>query len=348
MPEKEEALIILTPGFASSEEDSTCLPMQQQLVQKITELNPRLAVIVLAFQYPYHTNEYKWNQVRVIPFDGRNKGGVQRLLLRKKVNSVLNKLSSQYHIKGLFSFWLGECALVGKKFGEKYGIKHYCWLLGQDARKGNKYVARVHPSGNELLALSDFLKKEFHENYGIEPQRIVLPGIEPVVIDPLPRDIAILGAGSLIPLKQFDIFIEMLAEVKNQLPGFKSVIVGEGPERKKLMELAEKFGLGNELQFAGELPHHEVLNLMKRSKILLHPSSYEGFSGVCVESLACGAHVVSFCRAMEYQIDHWHIVNSKEEMKHLLVKLLQQELEHKPVVVSDMKQTAMQIMDLFS
>jgi len=44
----------------------------------------------------------------------------------------------------LLSFWYGECALVGKKFADKYSIKHYCWMWGQDAKKENKYVGQLH------------------------------------------------------------------------------------------------------------------------------------------------------------------------------------------------------------
>ena len=62
---------------------------------------------------------------------------------------------------------------------------------------------------------------------------------------------------------------------------------------------------------------------MQRSKILLHPSSYEGFSGVCQEALSAGVQVVSFCRAMKYEIKNWHIVTDKEEMKKRIFSILQ-------------------------
>ena len=135
----KEILIILSPGFPESEADSTCLPMQQQFVRALKEMHPELDIVVLTFQYPYHQKEYKWFEIKVIPFGGRNKGGLQKLLLRNKINSTLKKLHGKFKIAGLFSFWYNECAFIGKRFGDKYGVKHYCWILGQDARKGNKY-----------------------------------------------------------------------------------------------------------------------------------------------------------------------------------------------------------------
>src|SRR5215813_9839972 len=110
--------IILTPGFPESEADSTCLPMQQQFVKALEEEYKEVEVVVLTFQYPYHLQEYKWHDIRVIPFGGKNKGGLQKLLLRNKINSTLKKLCQSNKIIGLFSFWYNECAFIGRKFGD--------------------------------------------------------------------------------------------------------------------------------------------------------------------------------------------------------------------------------------
>src|SRR3954467_13662077 len=83
----KEILIILSPGFPESEADSTCLPMQQEFVRALKKLYPALDIVVLTFQYPYHNKRYKWFDVEVIPFGGRNKGGLQKLLLRNKITS---------------------------------------------------------------------------------------------------------------------------------------------------------------------------------------------------------------------------------------------------------------------
>src|SRR5215831_16438504 len=116
----KNTLIILSPGFPESETDSTCLPMQQQFVRTLKEMHPQFEIIVLTFQYPYHQQEYKWFDIKVIPFGGRNRGGLQKLLLRKKINSTVRKLYRKRKIVGLLSFWYNECAFLGKKFGDKF------------------------------------------------------------------------------------------------------------------------------------------------------------------------------------------------------------------------------------
>jgi len=305
---KEKTLIILTPGFPESESDSTCLPMQQSFVKTLKELYPGINIIVLSFQYPYHKNVYHWFDIKVIPFNGRNKGGLTKISLRRKINAVLDQIYNSSKIIGLLSFWSNECAWIGKKFSDKHGIKHYCWILGQDAKKENKYPEQLQFQSNELIALSDFVQTEFEKNHGVRPQFVISPGIDEKLFDnsPKEKDIDLFGAGSLIPLKQYDIFLQVVAEIKKGVSGVKAVIAGKGPEKEKLELLITKLKLENNVTLSGELPYHEVLKLMQRTKVFLHPSSYEGFGCVCLEALYGGAKVISFCKPMKNEIEHWH------------------------------------------
>ena len=347
---KEKTLIILTPGFPESETDSTCLPMQQNLVRSLKEIYPQLNIVVLSFQYPYFKREYKWFDATVISFDGRNKGGFSRLMLRQKLYSVLKKINLQNEIIGLLSFWCGECALVGKRFADKHGLKHFCWILGQDAKKENKYAKRIQPKAGELIALSDFLQDEFERGHGIRPRHLIPAAIDERQFNAAinKKDIDILGAGSLIPLKQYDIFIETIAEIKKQMPAVKAILVGGGPEEYGLQNIINEYKLQGTVALSGELPHHELLQLMQRSKLFLHPSSYEGFSGVCLEALYAGAHVISFCKAMYHPINHWHIVNTKKEMKQTALEILQNpQSEYQSVIVFKMDDIAKRMMNLF-
>ena len=88
---------------------------------------------------------------------------------------------------------------------------------------------------------------------------------------------------------------------------------------------------------------------MQRSKIFLHPSSYEGFGVVCLEALYAGAHVISFCKPMIKDIEHWHIVNSKEEMLKKLLKILcNTSTEYRAILVSSIDESAKAVMQIFN
>ncbi len=350
MRNENPTLVILSPGFPAGETDSTCLPMQQALVRSLKESYPGLTIIVLAFQYPFIKSLYKWNKVEVISMNGREKGGLLRRLVWLRVRNKLKQVNQQHTVIGLLSFWCGECAFVGKRFAAKKGIPHYCWIMGQDARPGNKYVKRMKPEAGELVAISDFLQERFHRNYGILPERVIPPGISTALFSDnlFRREIDILGVGSLIPLKQFHIFLEIVEAIRKSFPALKTVICGKGPEKNNLHRQIREMQLENHVTLMGELPHTEVLQLMQRSRILLHPSSYEGFSGVCLEALYAGAQVISFQKAMQEVIPHWHIVSSMDEMKRKTLELLQPgAFSNEPVLYNRIENTAKMIMDLF-
>ena len=351
MNNKKKTLVILTPGFPDSEADTTCLPMQQQFTRSFRELYPSLNIIILSFQYPYHSKTYKWFDTTVISFNGRNKGGLYKLLLRRKINASLKKINRENRIIGLLSFWYNECEWIGKKFGEKNNIKHYCWLLGQDAKKENKYPERLKPTANELIALSDFLQDEFEKNHGTRPFTVMPPGItaKQVGNSMKEKNIDLLAAGSLIPLKQYEIFIEIIAEIKKQLPHVRAMLVGDGPEREKLQDLVVNLGLKENISLPGELPHDEVFQLMERTKVFLHPSSYEGFGVVCIEALYAAAHVISFVKPMKKDIANWHIVNAKEEMVQKALAVLQNPaIAYQRIIPFTMSSTVKKMIELFN
>jgi glycosyltransferase involved in cell wall biosynthesis len=99
----------------------------------------------------------------------------------------------------------------------------------------------------------------------------------------------------------------------------------------------------------GEMTHQNLLMLMQQSKVFLHPSSYEGFSMVCLEALYAGCHVISFCKPMNVDFDHWHIVKTKEEMiKKTLEILTLRDLTHESVMPYSINHSAKSVVQLFN
>jgi len=350
MSNERKTFIILSPGFPENEADSTCLPLQQSFILSLKELYPQLEIVVLSFQHPYHKIKYKWFGMEVIPFSGMNRGGLTRLLLRKKINATLKELHQTKKITGLLSFWCNECAWIGKHFGDKHGIKHFCWILGQDAKKENKYPKKLRPGSGELVALSDFLRDEFEKNHGIRPFNLVPPGIDIKQFQPIPakKDIDILAAGSLIPLKQYEFFLQVVAEIKKQIPWVKAVLIGEGPERMRLQGLIKTLGLQSNVSLIGELPHKDVLQWMQRSKVFLHTSSYEGFGVVCIEALHAASQVISFVKSMYQNIQNWHIVNKEGMIQKTLEILKKPAIEHQRITPYTIEDSVKKMMELFT
>lgn len=345
-----KTLVILTPGFPENEADTTWLPDRQIFVRVLRDTYPTLNVVVLTFQYPYQRGEYWWNGIRVIALGGKGKSGFPRRIVWLRAWQQLLRLYKEYEVIGLLSFWLDECAFVAHQFAQKHRLKNYAWLLGQDARPGNRYVAGMVTDGSNLIALSDFVVAEFRKNYGVNPQHLVPCGVDAKMFAPRPdhRDIDILGAGSLISLKQYHLLIDVVRLLKKDFPDIKAVICGKGPELQRLKDMVSGNSLEANVAFKGEVPQQQVLALMQRSKVLLHPSSYEGFGNVLLEALYAGAYVVSFLRPMNQPFEKHYAVADMREMAQTTGKILAaRNRDHNPVLINTVTQMAQDIMNIF-
>jgi glycosyltransferase involved in cell wall biosynthesis len=198
--------------------------------------------------------------------------------------------------------------------------------------------------------MTDFLQKEFYKNYGISPGHVIPVGIDPDSFPspPATRDIDILGVGSLMPLKQYDLFIRLIKDLSKTQPGIKAVIRGSGTEESKLKSLIKELQLESNISILAEMPYAEVLQLMQRAKVFLHTANYEGFGTVCLEALNAGTHVLSFTRPMDQPIPHWSHAHNYEDMLAKAYKLLSEEpLDNSPVCPYDINDICNRIMSLY-
>lgn len=346
MAEQKNTIVILIPGFAKDEQDVNCLPMQQSFMLALKNTHPDVQFRILSFEYPHHQRPYRWNGIPVTPLGGRNRGGFWRLLLRRKAMAALHDWRKKEHISGLISFWTGFTAGVCTDFGRRHNIPHLNWIMGQDARPGNRYALRKKYRADELVALSDSLQERYERSYGIRPVHIVTPGIVNMLLtpDPSARSLRIIGAGSLIPLKRFDLFIEVIAEVRKKIPLLEAAIYGDGPLRETLQQQIIRTGMQDVIRLEGEVSHDSLLHHMRQSRVLLHPSSFEGFSGVCLEARSAGIPVISYCQPMKEEMPGWYTAPDKQSMIQMLVTELLLPQEHVPFEWHTMDDTAKEIM----
>lgn len=350
MAKNNYTFIIFSPAFPANENEDTWLPSLQGFVRAINRNYPGLQVIIFAFQYPQTTKTYTWFGNKVLPVNGWYKSKPAKLLAWLKILFEIKKIKKQNSIIGIFSQWCTECTLAAKYISSLLNIKQLCWIVGQDARAGNPYIKYIRPKPSSLVALSDFIADEFFKNYGIRPGYIVPKGIDTSMFGaPQKKDIDIIGVGSLSVLKQYDVFIKTIASVKKDLPFIQTVLCGDGEDRKHLEAMIKELNLAENIIVKGAVPHSEVLALMQRSKILLHPSSYEGFGTVCLEALYAGAHVISIVQPMYREIQHWHIVKSVDEMQNKVMEILSGHgLKFEPVLPYSSDESAKKILQLFS
>lgn len=129
------------------------------------------------------------------------------------------------------------------------------------------------------------------EKVGIIYNATELPNdIQPAHL-PLTADLhfKIVTVGRLVAWKQIDHLIEALGEC--DAAGL--VIVGDGPERHRLEEIAGDRQLADRVYFAGQRSKAETLSLMAACDVFVLNSTYEGFPHVVLEAMCVGLPVVA-------------------------------------------------------
>lgn len=131
---------------------------------------------------------------------------------------------------------------------------------------------------------------------GVSPRHIE---IVPEAIDAdffrpsdLEREPLILFVGSLIERKGTRDLIAAMTYIRQKSPGYRLVIVGEGPQRSTLENLASKLRLTDWVSFVGAQSQDQVRQWMQRARLVVLPSLEEAFGIVLLEALACGTPCV--------------------------------------------------------
>jgi len=113
-------------------------------------------------------------------------------------------------------------------------------------------------------------------------------------INAFPEKSDVIFAGRLLIHKNINILIKSIQLIKEKIPKIKCLIIGDGPEKKRLETLTQKLNLEKNITFLGFLESHDnVYALMKSSKVFVLPSTREGFGIVVIEANACGIPVIT-------------------------------------------------------
>jgi glycosyltransferase involved in cell wall biosynthesis len=165
-------------------------------------------------------------------------------------------------------------------------------------------VGEVFSQSASVVLVSNKLKRIAEEQFGGGPNYRVIPnGIDPDYIKqfshrqktPLRPQKTILSVANLYPAKGIDLNLKAVQKLAKQHPDLKYQIIGAGPEQGNLLDLAQKLGIINQVEFLGQLPHPQVMKKMAECDIFSLPSWQEGFGIVYLEAMAHGKPVIG-CR----------------------------------------------------
>lgn len=99
----------------------------------------------------------------------------------------------------------------------------------------------------------------------------------------------LLSVGYLIDRKGHDLVIRSL----QNLPDVNLLIVGDGPDRNKLENLAQEINVSERVKILDAMEQSRLKDYYGAADVLVLASSREGWANVLLESMACGTPVVA-------------------------------------------------------
>lgn len=120
--------------------------------------------------------------------------------------------------------------------------------------------------------------------------RVIYNGIEPSKVSAAENTGGIFAAGRMVPKKGFDVLLRAHAIDPTQS---RLTLIGDGPERERLEQLARTLGLNGEVRFGGEQDHDRVLEEMAAAEVVAIPSLQEPFGLTALEAMSLGKPIVA-------------------------------------------------------
>lgn len=184
--------------------------------------------------------------------------------------------------------------------------------LSVEARRVEQISSRIapltarllYPWANGIVAVSQGVAKDLADIAGIPLQKIQViynPVITPELRQKIEETVehpwlapgeppVIIGAGRFVEQKDFPTLLRAFAQVRKVQPA-RLMMLGSGREQKRLEALARELNIEDDVAWVGFVKN--PLAYMKRARVFVLSSAWEGLPTILIEALAVGISVVS-------------------------------------------------------
>lgn len=197
-------------------------------------------------------------------------------------------LSKIFHIKNILDLHGGDIYNPGRKTSP-----HKSWFY--------RVVVRwVLNNADKIVAHSrDVMEKtrEFYQprkKINIVPIGFKLPEFKKLTrreLDLEENKFYLVSVGRLVPRKRIDYTIEALSKICDLQ--IELLIIGDGPEKKKLENLAIKLNIATRVHFLGFVSEEKKFQYLFCADALISTSEHEGFGINFQEAMFCGLAIVA-------------------------------------------------------
>ncbi|MBC7553069.1 MAG: N-acetyl-alpha-D-glucosaminyl L-malate synthase BshA [Taibaiella sp.] len=255
----------------------------------------------------FHPNIY-FHEVKVPTYPLFAFPPYETALASAMVNVILNNNLDILHLH--YAIPHASAAFFARQILKKSGrdIPFITTLHGTDITlvgKDPTYAPVVTFSINEsdaITAVSDNLKEETLRSFAIEKEIHVIPNFVDIkrfhqtdknhfkqMLAPDGERILV-HVSNFRPVKRVEDVIKIFNNVRKEIPS-KLLMIGDGPERQKVEDMAREMGIYNDIRFLGK--QEQISEILSISDLFILPSASESFGLSALEAMACSVPVIS-------------------------------------------------------
>ncbi|MDH3764997.1 MAG: glycosyltransferase family 4 protein [Nitrosopumilus sp.] len=217
------------------------------------------------------------------------------------VGGLLSLLTSKKHITSVWDiFTLCGCD-YWKKWAEQIGVSKINQYIGPIFEKLSLKI-----KCDAFHTISNASKEDLIKFGTKKPIHVISPTIKEIqTVNNTHKNKQFIYLGRLVFYKNIEVLIKAIKIVKKEDKEIKLIIVGGGPQLKKIQKTIKDLDLQDNVITKGYVNTKEKFELISESNALLFPSLCEGFGLVILEAFSQNKPVlVSNIRPMSDIIEH--------------------------------------------
>ncbi len=220
-----------------------------------------------------------------------------RLLKNTHIAIIHSHRYKENLLAWLLAKWLGVTGLITTI----HGLPELATNRIRDARFGRWRTRLDYFIVGRLfacsVAVSEEMKRVLVQRYGFRDKqvRLIRNGglVPPTTSSASPRGeyFHIGTVGRMVPIKGFELFLEVAAALRRETRFVRFSILGDGPLREELARRAAGLNIRDCVEFVA--PRRDPFGYYRSLDLYLNTSLHEGLPLSIVEAMACGKPVVS-------------------------------------------------------
>lgn len=194
----------------------------------------------------------------------------------------------------------GELALeIKNHYGIPYVVTEHSssFLLGLVPEVLEPVIQQVYEVASFRIAVSNYLKQTLEEKYSLDFQYVPnIVAVSAFNIDPdsaKKAPFTFVHVAGLNANKNQAMLINAFRLLSIKFPDVHLEIVGDGPLRNELEQMANDLGLFRKIYFYGHQSREQLLKIYNESHAFVLSSFKETFGVVLIEAMSCGLPVIA-------------------------------------------------------